>query len=724
MFSRLRQKKKVKRTLKDLNLQKALQRASAQHYQKYQQTTREIPWEEHKKRAQAIREKNADRLPELIRRFSQEAERAGASVYRAATPEEALLAIQKIVRQKKAKLIIKSKSMVSEEIRLNVFLEKEGCQVVETDLGEWIIQLAKERPSHITAPALHKTKEEIAEILSRHLGRPIPADSQEIVRVARQEMRRFFTQADIGISGANLAIAESGTLVIVSNEGNARLVTSLPPVHIALVTTEKFVETMEEAVALIKALTIASSGRKLTSYVSLITGPSATTDIEKEYIIGVHGPREVHIIILDNGRLALTEDDDFKKILNCLKCGGCMLVCPIFQAVGGHVFGGSVYPGGIGTLLTAVTQSLDDSFGLLHFCSDCKKCEDFCPVGIPTGELLLKLKAAKKPGLLEKSLSLFIQHKAWVDRSAGIAWLLQKAWQKDGHIKKLPVSWAKGKRFPGLKKAKVKLPLNKTGGPKVYLFQGCLVRYFFPEILESAARALAHFGFQVVSPPDQVCCGAPSLHLGDSQAVQALAAQNLESFVRENPDFILTVCPTGNSLLRHHYPKVDGRAASWSDKIHDFTAFMVSRGYLPRAGRGDKKKDLYYHYSCHYLHELKKRDEPVKLLEALGYALSAQENPPACCGFCGVFSLKNPEISAHLWGIKKKKIIESQASLVATDCPGCLFQLRAGLKKEGPPVQSFHSAEILAQFLAELPKKEARTQPPGEEAFKEKRAKD
>ncbi len=699
MLSRLRKKRKIKRTLKDLNLQKALERASSQHYHQYEKTTKEIPWEDQKKRAQAIREKNAERLPALIQRFSEEAERAGASVYRAATAEEALLAIQKIVRQKKAKLIIKSKSMVSEEIKLNSFLEKEGCQVVETDLGEWIIQLAKERPSHITAPALHKTKEEIAEILSRHLGRPIPADGQEIVRIARQEMRRYFTQADMGISGANLAIAESGTLAIISNEGNARLVTSLPPVHIALVTTEKFVETMEEAATLIKALTVASSGRKMTSYVTFITGPSATTDIEKERIIGVHGPREVHIIILDNGRLALTEDDDFKKILNCLKCGGCMLVCPVFQAVGGHVFGGPVYPGGIGTLLTAVTHSLDDSFDLLDFCSDCKKCEDFCPVGIPTGELLLKLKAAKKHGLLEKSLFLFLQHQAWVKNTAGIARILQKAWQRDGHIKGLPFPWAKGKMFPGLKKAKATLPLNKTGGPKVYLFQGCLVRHFFPEILESAARALVHFGFQVVSPSDQVCCGAPSLHLGDRQAVQVLAAQNLESFGRENPDHILTVCPTGNSLLRHHYPRIDERAAFWSERVHDFTRFMVSRGYFPRTSRGDKKTGLYYHYSCHYLHELKALDEPFKLMEALGYALSPQENPQACCGFCGVFSMKNPELSAHLWGIKKKKIMESQASLVATDCPGCLFQLRAGLKKEELPIQSFHSAEILAESL-------------------------
>ena len=158
-------------------------------------------------------------------------------------------------------------------------------------------------------------------------------------------MRKYFAEADIGISGANFAVAESGTLVIISNEGNARLVTSLPPIHIAIVTTEKFVETLEEATALVKALIAASSGMKMTAYVSFITGPSRTTDIEKELIIGAHGPQEVHIIILDNGRLNVRKDKDLDQTLYCLKCGGCMLVCPVFLSLGGHVYGGPVYPG-------------------------------------------------------------------------------------------------------------------------------------------------------------------------------------------------------------------------------------------------------------------------------------------------------------------------------------------------------------------------------------------
>ncbi len=701
MLSRWKQRKKVRQALKNQNLQKALRRASNLHYRKYAETTREVAWEKYKEAARAIREKNVAELPRLIQQFSAEAQKAGAFVHHADTPAEALKIISHILSPRKVKLIVKSKSMVSEEIGLNEFLEKEGYQVVETDLGERIIQLAKDRPSHITAPALHRTKEEIAEILSHYLGRPIPPDSQEIVRAAREEMRRHFIQADVGISGANLAIAESGTIVIVSNEGNARLVTGLPPIHIALVTTEKFVATMEEAVTLLKVLTIASSGRKTTTYISFITGPSSTTDIEKEHIIGVHGPQEVHIIILDNGRLALTESENFKAVLYCLKCGGCMLVCPVYQAVGGHVFGGPVYPGGIGTLLTAVTQSLDDASPLLRFCADCKKCEDFCPVGIPTGHFLLQLKSSLVASPAEKAISLLFQKKKLADQAAKVLAFLQKAWQKDGHLRELPFSWAKRKRLPILKIARDRTPEGKKEGPKVYLFQGCLVRYFFPEIGEAAAKALRYSGFSVVSPPEQVCCGAPSLHLGDMKAVQDLAAKNLTSFASQNPDYIITICPTGHSILKKYYPQFSRQANLWGERIFDFTAFMASRGHFPQKQGDDKRKSIYYHLSCHYGHELKLQEEPYRLLEALGYSTVQREDPPVCCGFCGVFSFRNPGLSAHLWEQKKKEILKNRPPLIATDCPGCLFQFRASLKKENLSVPCFHTAEILAQAILE-----------------------
>lgn len=689
-------KRKVRKALQDQNLQKALERASSHHFKHFNHTKDDIPWEKYKERAKAIKEECVKKLPQLIQKFSEEAEKAGAHLYQASTPKDALSQIEKILDQKKANLIVKSKSIVSEEIGLNHFLEKKGYKVVETDLGEWIVQLAKERPSHITAPALHKTKEEIAELLSHHLQKKISPDSKEIVKHAREEMRKTFLEADVGISGANLAVAESGTLVIVSNEGNARLVTSLPPVHIALVTTEKFVETLEQAISLIKALTIASSGMKLTSYVSFITGPSRTTDIEKEQVIGVHGPQELHIIILDNGRLKISKDDELDKILYCLKCGGCMLVCPVFQAVGGHVFGGSVYPGGIGTLLTAITRSAKESSRMWDFCSDCRKCEEFCPVSIPTSQIILRLKNERGPNLWEKALSTLFWKKGLFQIGTTILSLLQKPWMENGYLKNLP--WIKKKFIPALNPKKPPA-VEEKNGEKVYLFEGCMVRLFFPEIRESVQKGLSHFGYQVISPSEQHCCGAPSLHLGDSKGVKRLFRKNIKSFQKENPRYILTICPTGNAMFKDTYPKIEPEFDIWKDRIFDFAEFVSKKGLFPEKKKGTPPTDVLYHFPCHTLNKSTSKDEPKKVLEALGYNPKFEEEPYTCCGFCGVFSLKNPEISDHLWTKKKKKIEKNKPFLIATDCPGCLFQLRAGLKKTGDKLKILHTADLFAKAI-------------------------
>jgi len=704
LFPQKSRKRKIKKALEDENLQKALDKASFRHFQKFNKMKREISWEKQKERAKAIREECIKKLPHLIKKFSEEAAKAGAQVYQASTPAQALHLVEKIIQEKKAKLIVKSKSMVSEEIQLNDFLEKKGYKVVETDLGEWILQLAKEKPSHITAPALHKTKQEVAELLSHHLGRQIPPDSKKIVKQARRELRKLFTEADVGISGANLAVAESGTLVIISNEGNARLVTSLPPVHIALVTTEKFVETLEQAVSLVKALTVASAGMKLTSYVSLITGPSRTTDIEKELIIGVHGPQELHVIVLDNGRLKISQDKELDKILYCLKCGGCMLVCPVFQSIGGHVFGGPVYPGGIGILLTAITKSPKEASALLDFCADCKKCEEFCPVGIPTSDLLLKLKHEQGAKLSEKVLSSLLSKEILSSTGAKILSLLQTPWKKNGYLENLPIKRLKGKSLPAVNLRKSATLPDKEGAT-VYLFEGCLVKFFFPEIRESIVKGLSFFGFRVVSPSDRVCCGAPSYHLGDRKEVKRLVLKNLKSFEDQNPRYILTVCPTGNSMLRKIYPQLEPQFLKWKDKIFDFTEFVIKMGCLPEKRAFPSSKEVFYHYPCHSLNDLNLIEEPKRVLEALGFSAKTEEEPYACCGFCGVFSLKNPEISAHLWEKKKQKIVKHEASLIATDCPGCLFQLRSGLKKTGKQVDIFHTAELFAQVIEKSQKK-------------------
>jgi Fe-S oxidoreductase len=360
--------------------------------------------------------------------------------------------------------------------------------------------------------------------------------------------------------------------------------------------------------------------------------------------------------------------------------------------------------------MTAVTRSPDEAKGLWAMCADCKKCEDFCPVGIRTGDLLLKMKGGEKPGIAERLISTVFRRTRAAESAARILAVVQRIWLKDGRLRKLPTAWAKGKRFPGLNPRPASSP-EKPGAlvrgdypqtsasEKIYLFQGCLARFFFPEMTESVLKTVRGLGFDATCPPAQVCCGAPSHHLGDEKAVRALAAENLRSFAAENPDVILTICPTGNGILKKLYPELDPAAAPWAEKVRDFTEFMVGRGFLPKPGEAGTKGSVLYHHPCHYLNKLDPK-EPLRLLDGLGYTPRTEEEPYSCCGFCGVFSAKNPEIAASFWEEKKARIEASGETLVATDCPGCVFQLRSGLAGSGKGYRVVHTAELCAEELA------------------------
>ena len=680
-------KKRIKKALNNKTLQQALERASSKFYQNFKNSIKDINWSELKKRARQIKERSINNLPHLLIKFSEEAQKAGANIYIAENSREAVELIFNIIKEKNAKLVVKAKSMVSEEIQLNKYLEKRGIEVIETDLGEWIVQISRDRPSHITAPVVHRTKEEIAEIISKYLNKPVPPEPEKITEIVREVMRDYFIKADVGISGANLGIAESGTLVIVSNEGNARLATSLPRIHIALLSAEKIVETVEEASTLIKVLTRSATGQKITSYVSFITGPSRTADIEKKLIFGAHGPKELHIIILDNKRLEHLKDSPLKETLYCLKCGGCMMVCPVYQAIGGHLFGGSVYPGGIGLLFTAITISPEAAFSNLDLCSDCKKCEDFCPVNIPIGELILKLKLQRGANLIEKIGATFLSKKKILD------FLIASVPQN--FIDYLPLSWTKNKTLP---RVKGNFPFSEklsNKGKTIYLFLGCLVRYAYHDIGKKAEKILNALEWNVLIPDDQVCCGAPFLHIGEEKIARKLALENTKSFKRYKPDFILTLCPTGNWMLREKYKLLLGEEIEF--KIYDFTEFLLKfhsekdlKDFILQT-----EKRIFYHYPCHYS-SIFPDGEPVGFLKAMGYKVVEEKEPVACCGFSGIFSFKNPEISERIWQKKEKKILNSKPDIVVTNCPGCIFQIESHLKKTNPDIKILHFSQLFS----------------------------
>ncbi len=338
--------------------------------------------EELRQRAHEIRMAVIDDLDAHVARFTAALESRGGHVFFARTAAEASAYVADVCRRRGAKLAAKSKSMVSEEIGLNEALEAIGVRPVETDLGEYILQLAGEHPVHILAPAIEKTAAEVAELLSAAGGKPVPPELEAMTNAARMQLRETFLQAEVGITGANFGVSETGSICLVTNEGNARLVSSIPPVHVALLGMERLVPSTADLALLLKLLARSATGQKLSVYTTLLTGPRRPGETD--------GPEEQHVVILDNGRTNLLRGR-YREMLACIRCGACLNVCPVYRKTGGAAYS-SVYSGPMGAVLLPLLVGLEQAPALPHASSLCGACTDACPVKIPLHELLLDLR--------------------------------------------------------------------------------------------------------------------------------------------------------------------------------------------------------------------------------------------------------------------------------------------------------------------------------------------
>jgi L-lactate dehydrogenase complex protein LldF len=329
-----------------------------------------------------IRTRTIAELERHVAEFSRAVEARGGIVHRCATGDDACRTIAEICRRGGARSAAKSKSMATEEIGLNAALEAAGVEVTETDLGEYILQLAGEHPAHIIGPALEKTAEQVAELFGRVEGAPVSSDRQELTATARRRLRETFLSADVGITGANFGIAETGSIVLVENEGNARLVSSLPRVHVALMGLERVVPTLADTAVLLRLLARSATGQKLTSYTTLVTGPRRAGEVD--------GPEELHVVILDNGRSSLLHGP-YREMLGCIRCGACINVCPVYRKAGGGAYG-PVLSGPMGAVLAPLLAGLEEAPDLPHASSLCGACTAACPVRIPLHEFLLDLR--------------------------------------------------------------------------------------------------------------------------------------------------------------------------------------------------------------------------------------------------------------------------------------------------------------------------------------------
>ena len=333
-------------------------------------------------KASALRLQVLDRLQEYGEMFASRATKAGATVHRAKDAAAAREIIARILKDRGAKTVVKSKSMVSEEIHLNAHLEKAGMEVLETDLGEYIIQLLGETPSHIIVPAIHKNRQQVGRLFAEKLGVEYTEDPQVLTKIARRAIREKFLNADAGLSGANFAAAASGSLVLLTNEGNGRMVTTVPPLHIAILSLEKMIPSLADLPTFIRLLPRSATGQSITSYVSVITGTRKPGEAT--------GAKELHIVLLDSGRSEILSGE-CREILKCIRCGACMNVCPVYRTVGGHSYGWT-YPGPMGIVLTTLLTGMAKSHPLVDASTLCGACVEVCPVRIPLTDLFLKLR--------------------------------------------------------------------------------------------------------------------------------------------------------------------------------------------------------------------------------------------------------------------------------------------------------------------------------------------
>ena len=653
------------------------------------------------KEVRGIKLKCLDQQAELVDRFADKMQDRGARVFLAEDGDEAIAYILELAATKGAKSVAKSKSLTSEEIEVNHPMEDAGMEVVETDLGELILQKVHEKPFHLVFPAVHKTAGEVAEIFKRVTGEDIPEDVDAIMQVVRKYLRPIFLNADIGMTGANVGVAETGAILIETNEGNARLVSSIPDVHICIMGREKIVDTIEDALMMMMAHPISAVGQHTTTYVTWMGGRSPLGEGEGR------GPRESHIIILDNGRTRMKEDPLFQDALNCIRCGACMNICPTYGVVGGHTFG-HIYPGPIGIPWTSEVHGLEEAGDFASLCISCGLCKEICPAQIDIPMMIAGVKdkdsgqhghlRVNKALMAAESMARFGSAMAplsnWVLRNSVFRWGMEKVVGIDRHRVLPPFN-----RRTLVKRFKKRGP--KPGSnpiKKVAFFIDLYANYNNPELGLAAIERLEEMGCEVVIPA-QRACGYPYIGYGDLKSARKVARENVAYFapyVAEGFD-VVTTEPTAAFCLKESYPKLleesedSTQVAGNTYEYFEYLGLVEKDIPAEEASRFEGRK-FGFHIPCHQ-RPLGSGGGAVKFLERRGAEVEVVETG-TCCGMAGTFGLK-----AGVLGIQLSQAVgeplfqafrDADVEAIVTESSVCSIHL-----KEGTPLQVWHPLDLL-----------------------------
>ena len=707
-------KQEIQEALKNTTLSRTLGNFCATYPAKREKSYAGVDFEATRNSIKEVKSYAAEHIDELVDEFTKNCTARGGHVFRAKSTEEAMDWIRNLVKEKGVKTIVKSKSMASEEIHMNKTLASDGVLVQETDLGEFIIALEGNTPVHMVMPALHLNKEQVADFFTEYTHEKNEPIIAEEVKTARRVMREKFTTAEMGVSGANVAVAETGTVFTMTNEGNGRMVGTLPKIHLYVFGIEKFVKSLSDARYIFKALPRNGTGQRITSYISMYTG---ATEVVSDKDADTKEKKEFYAVILDDpGRRAILGDPDFREIYNCIRCGACLDVCPAFALLGGHVYGSNVYTGGIGTLLTHFLVSEERADEIQNICLQCGRCKEVCGGGLHIPEMIMKLRERSyesNPNPVYKFALDAVSDRKLFHSMLRIASVAQEPFTKGTNfIRHLPMflsGMTEGRSlmsiapvpfrdiFPTIQQ-KVE---NKKG--TIGIFTGCLLDFAYVDIAKAVIADLNSIGYYVDMPMGQSCCGAPATYMGDRENAKKTAELNIEAMHADQYDYIVSACPTCTHQLREYKQFFEEgsdmykKAVELGEKTFDFCKLFYDLGGLEESG-DDTPITITYHDSCHLKRELGVFKEQRELLtKTNGINLVEMVDSDVCCGFGGTYSIKLPEVAAPILAKKIQHIQDTGASLVAVDCPGCLMQIRGGMDAHELPIEVKHTAVIIAE---------------------------
>ncbi len=683
-----------------------------------------------RERTRAIKESAIEQLPSLIDEVTEAVEANGGRVYLAQDAADANRYIERVMADAEAETMVKSKSMTTEELELNDHLESTGYTVTETDLGEFVIQLADESPSHLIGPAMHKSPEQIARLFNHHFefDEPLSADPHELTEFAREQVGARIREADVGLTGANFVVAESGTICLVTNEGNARKSAVTPPVHVAVTGIEKILPTVSDLQPFVELIGRMGTGQDITSYVSLLSPPVDTPTVDFE--TGEFGPaddRRFHLVLLDNGRMSMREDDQLRETLYCIRCGACANACANFQSVGGHAFGGETYTGGIGTGWEAGIYGLESADDMNDLCTGCTQCVPKCPVkiDIPWINTVVRDRRNRAGAAEEGSFDFLVEglvpdeepntldvQKRFFGNIDTFARLGSKTPRLANALADTGVMKAALERTVGVDSRRdlpsfatetfrewfadrTPRPLETDAEREAVLYADVYTDYFDPERGKAAVRTLESLGVSVRVPTVPESGRAPlsqgMIQTADDRAseVYGVLAEHLDA----GRD-VVVIEPSDLAMFRTDYERFlpersAERLAENSYEILEYVYGLVENGASVDAlAVPDPETPLVYHSHCQ-ARTLGLDVYTTAVLDSLGYDVTNTD--VECCGMAGSFGYKREyyEMSMDVADVLRNDLPDDGRPVVASGT-SCSEQLSVLTGRETP-----HPVELL-----------------------------